>query len=69
MHKTSPFTLVAIISVIAAVTGLLFGFDTGIISGALLFIEKDFTLTTVMKEMIVSSVLLGAMVGSLCCWK
>ena len=67
MHKTSPFTLVAIISVIAAVTGLLFGFDTGIISGALLFIEKDFTLTTVMKEMIVSSVLLGAMVGSLCC--
>ncbi len=65
--KTNPFKFVAIISLIAAVTGLLFGFDTGIISGALLFIEKDFPLTTVMKEMIVSSVLLGAMLGSLCC--
>lgn len=54
------------VSVIAAFSGLLFGFDTGIISGALLFIEKDFPVTTVMKELIVSSVLLGAMLGSLC---
>lgn len=53
------------VSAIAAIAGLLFGFDTGIISGALLFIEKDFTLTTVIKELIVSSVLLGAMFGSL----
>lgn len=53
------------VSFIAALAGLLFGFDTGIISGALLFIENDFVLTTTMKELIVSSVLLGAMVGSL----
>lgn len=53
------------VSAIAAVAGLLFGFDTGIISGALLFIEKDFVITTEMKEFIVSSVLLGAMFGSL----
>src|SRR5579883_703267 len=51
---------------IAALAGLLFGFDTGIISGALLFIEKGFALSTVMKELIVSSVLVGAMAGSLC---
>ena len=51
---------------IAALAGLLFGFDTGIISGALLFIERSFSLTIAMKEFIVSSVLLGAMVGSLC---
>src|SRR5262245_27511301 len=50
---------------IAAIAGLLFGFDTGIISGALLFIEKDFVVSTEMKEFIVSSVLLGAMFGSL----
>lgn len=62
--KQSRF-LIYIVSVIAALAGLLFGFDTGIISGALLFIQKDFVLTTVMKELIVSSVLLGAMVGSL----
>lgn len=66
MQSTSktPF-LVYMISVIAAIAGLLFGFDTGIISGALLFIQKDFVLSTAMKELIVSSVLVGAMAGSL----
>ena len=53
------------VSAIAALAGLLFGFDTGIISGALLFIQQDFALSTEMKELIVSSVLLGAMFGSL----
>lgn len=53
------------VSAIAALAGLLFGFDTGIISGALLFIEKDFALSTSMKGAIVSSVLMGAMFGSL----
>lgn len=53
------------VSAIAALAGLLFGFDTGIISGALLFIQQDFTVSTEMKELIVSSVLLGAMTGSL----
>lgn len=56
---------VYLVCAIAALSGLLFGFDTGIISGALLFIEKGFSVSTVMKELIVSSVLLGAMVGSL----
>jgi len=58
-------TLIFIVSAIAALAGLLFGFDTGIISGALLFIQKDFVLTNTMKELIVSSVLPGAMAGSL----
>jgi len=53
------------VSAIAALAGLLFGFDTGIISGALLFIQRDMQLTTTMQEMIVSSVLFGAMFGSL----
>ncbi|OGT35454.1 MAG: hypothetical protein A3F11_01630 [Gammaproteobacteria bacterium RIFCSPHIGHO2_12_FULL_37_14] len=56
---------IQLVCAIAALTGLLFGFDTGIISGALLFIGQDFPLSTLMKELIVSSVLLGAMVGSL----
>lgn len=62
-HK-SRFTIYTV-SAIAAIAGLLFGFDTGIISGALLFIEKDFIVSTEMKELIVSSVLFGAMFGSL----
>lgn len=53
------------VSAIAALAGLLFGFDTGIISGALLFIEKEFIVSTELKELIVSSVLFGAMFGSL----
>jgi SP family galactose:H+ symporter-like MFS transporter len=62
--KKSSF-YICIVSAIAAIAGLLFGFDTGIISGALLFIQKDFVISTTMKELIVSSVLLGAMFGSL----
>lgn len=64
--KKSPFTIY-LVSGIAALAGLLFGFDTGIISGALLFIQQDFPLTITTKEFIVSAVLLGAMFGSLVC--
>lgn len=53
------------VSAIAALAGLLFGFDTGIISGALLFIKNDFAISTELQELIVSSVLFGAMFGSL----
>src|SRR3990167_2816958 len=62
-----PIMAIQLVCAIAALTGLLFGFDTGIISGALLFIEKSYPLSTVMKELIVSSVLIGAMLGTLGC--
>lgn len=65
MQLPKSYTYVYMVSTVAAIAGLLFGFDTGIISGALLFIEKDFPLSTLTKELIVSSVLLGAMFGSL----
>jgi MFS transporter, SP family, galactose:H+ symporter len=67
MDKNKPPLIIYLVSSIAALAGILFGFDTGIISGALLFIEKDFPLSIEAKELIVSCVLLGAMVGSLCC--
>jgi MFS transporter, SP family, galactose:H+ symporter len=66
-YSEKPRLIIYFVSSIAAIAGLLFGFDTGIISGALLFIEKDFPLTVEAKELVVSCVLLGAMVGSLCC--
>ncbi|MES2142095.1 MAG: sugar porter family MFS transporter [Pseudomonadota bacterium] len=56
--------MVYAISVFAALAGLLFGYDTGIISGAILFIKKDFALSAFQIEMVVSAVLLGALVGS-----
>ena len=45
----------------------LFGFDTGIISGALLFIQEDFGLTSFQQGSAVSVLLLGAVVGALTC--
>lgn len=49
----------------AGLGGLLFGYDTGVISGAELFLSKDFTLSTFALEVIVSGVLLGAAAGAL----
>jgi SP family galactose:H+ symporter-like MFS transporter len=49
----------------AALGGLLFGYDTGVISGALIFIKREFGLTTAAEEIVVSSVLLGATLGAI----
>ena len=49
---------------IAAIGGFLFGYDTGIISGALMFIEQTYPMTTFMQELVVSSVVLGALIGA-----
>ena len=65
MRKVSnPNWLVYTISGFAALAVLLFGYDTGIISGAILFIKKDFDLTNFQIEMVVSAVLFGALIGS-----
>jgi hypothetical protein len=51
---------------ITALGGLLFGYDTGVISGALLFIGKDFHgLTSFDKELLTSILLIGALLGAL----
>ncbi|MFL5827014.1 MAG: sugar porter family MFS transporter [Thermoleophilaceae bacterium] len=47
-----------------ALGGLLFGYDTGVISGAILFIKKDFGLSPFMQGAVVAALLLGAMVGA-----
>ena len=50
---------------VAALGGLLFGYDTGVISGAILFINKDFALSTKLQEFTISVVLIGCMGGAL----
>jgi sugar porter (SP) family MFS transporter len=55
---------------ITALGGLLFGYDTGVISGALLFIGKDFPgLTSFDKELLTSILLIGALIGALAAGK
>jgi sugar porter (SP) family MFS transporter len=53
---------VYIAAVFAAIGGLLFGYDTGVISGALIFIKRTFGLSIFQQELAVSSVLVGAAV-------
>jgi MFS transporter, SP family, sugar:H+ symporter len=47
-----------------ALGGLLFGYDTGVISGAILFIKEDFGLSAFMQGAVVAALLLGAMIGA-----
>ncbi len=58
-------TFVYIAALFAALGGLLFGYDTGVISGALIFIKREFGLTTAAEEIVVSGVLLGATLGAI----
>lgn len=51
--------------VIAALAGLLFGLDIGVISGALPFISKQFHVSDRIQEWIVSSMMVGAALGAL----
>ncbi|EHI97086.1 sugar transporter [Clostridium sp. DL-VIII] len=54
----------SIIYVFGALSGLLFGYDTGVISGAILFIQDQMHLDSWQQGWVVSSVLLGAILGS-----
>ena len=53
-----------VIAVVASLGGLLSGYDTGVISGALLFINETWDLTDFTQGFLVSSVLIGAVIGA-----
>lgn len=48
-----------------ALGGILWGYDTGVIGGAMLFINQDMDLSPLVEGMVVSGLLLGAMIGAL----
>lgn len=55
----------SIISIVVAIGGLLFGYDTGVISGAILYLKAEFTITTWQEELIIGIVSLGAIFGAI----
>jgi sugar porter (SP) family MFS transporter len=57
---------VYLIAAFSALGGLLFGYDTGVISGSILFIKQEFALTSFQIELVISAALLGCVIGASC---
>lgn len=53
-----------VIAVVASLGGLLSGFDTGVVSGALLFINETWTISPFEQGWIVSAAIVGAVIGA-----
>jgi MFS transporter, SP family, galactose:H+ symporter len=60
---------VILIALIAATGGLLFGFDTGVISGALPSLKDDWSLSDHSIALLTTGVLFGAVIGAICSGK
>jgi sugar porter (SP) family MFS transporter len=67
MKTTYNKYLVYFIAVIAATGGLLFGFDTGVISGAIPYFQPYFGISDSAIESITTAGLVGAIIGALFC--
>ncbi|MGW6376115.1 sugar porter family MFS transporter [Rhodococcus sp. NPDC055112] len=67
VHEPTPTPhssgIIAFVAGTAALGGFLFGFDTGIVSAALLYIREDFDLGTFGQQATVSALLVGAILG------
>lgn len=66
MNQTSRanYGFVTLVSIVAAVGGLLFGYDTSVISGAIGFMKTKFSLDNAMQGWVVSCLLIGAIIGA-----
>lgn len=63
-HERGSTLYVLLASVVAATSGLLFGFDIAVINGAILFLRQQFGLSEVETEVAASSLLIGCVFGA-----
>ncbi len=63
--KTRTPVFVYVIVVFSIIGAFLFGYNTGVIAGALLELDKDFSLDATRKELIVSVTLVAAALGAI----
>lgn len=54
-----------LIALTVSALGLIYGYDTGNIGGALPYLTEDFGLSTFMKELITSAVVVGSIIGAI----
>lgn len=66
METKTNLSYVYKITFVAAVGGLLFGYDTAVVAGAIGFIEKNFGLSAAHKGWIASCALVGCVIGAMC---
>jgi SP family arabinose:H+ symporter-like MFS transporter len=65
MNETGNRNYVYKATIVAAVGGLLFGYDTAVVAGAIGFIEKLYNLSPAMKGWIASCALIGCIIGAM----
>jgi len=59
---------VLLVSIVASLGGLLFGYDTAVIAGAIGFLQTKFELSAMMKGWAASSAIWGCVWGGSFCW-
>lgn len=63
-RKTDNDKKIRLITLVSTIGGLCFGYDTGVISGALFFMKNDLGLTPLQEGLVTSFLLFGAAIGS-----
>ena len=63
LQENFNFRFIALVTVVAALGGLLFGYDTAVIAGAIGFLQTHFQLDPAMKGWAAASALLGCVIG------
>ncbi|MGM0879607.1 MAG: sugar porter family MFS transporter [Bacillota bacterium] len=63
-HEQVSMKFVTLVSMVSALGGLLFGFDTAVVSGAIGFMEQRFDLSKIEVGWAVSSLIIGCIIGA-----